>query len=69
MSLGELAMTSGTGNLPAGKSPPVLGTGRKTVRILAVAGFATSVLPWDDLTEGDRLYAVATRFACSFNWA
>ena len=30
---------------------------------LAVAAFATSVLPWEDLTEGDWLYAVATRFA------
>jgi hypothetical protein len=29
----------------------------------AVAGFAASVIPWEDLTEGDWLYAAATRFA------
>jgi len=29
---------------------------------LAVAAFATSVVPWEDLTEADWLYKVATRF-------
>jgi len=30
---------------------------------VAAAGLAASVLPWEDLAEGDWLYAIATRFA------
>jgi len=30
---------------------------------MAAAGLAASVLPWEDLAEGDWLYAIATRFA------
>jgi len=30
---------------------------------LAAAGFAASVIPWENMTEGDWIYALATRFA------